>query len=524
MQCKRASLVINPRTGENVAKIADVLAVLAAAGWKTDIALKEYGGHTIKLANEAAENGSDLIIAYGGDGTLNQVVNGVMNAKDQQGIVGVIPGGTANVWAGEFGIPTDPVKAVLSLVNSEPRKVDIGHVEVVGLAVPDAGQSEPQAQMRSKKKARVDKGSSKARHHFLLMAGLGIDAAIMEHVSKPLKYRIGPLAVGLSAAKELPAHQPFPIEIRVTSGGEPLWKGEALQVVIGNTRRYGDIAEMTPNAYIDDGVLDVCVITAGDPLTTVQQITSLLLRKKPDNLTAEYFHGSQLYISVPASVPMQLDGSAVKLKDYLNASDYDTLQQARDAEHVMVTYRFNARPRALEVAIPCTYDNTLFEQSGSREQRSSDGKSHVRSHPRKDDDVPTAIQRHTEEEESRPSSQVHEKESDSQKHSEHSDDVQKELPGLVNALFEHGRKVAVIGNAPNLAKKHTYIIAGNTPKQSTGEMKPVAVVVNDDTTVFNSEGIHVSAGAVQELQEGAAIVVEGKKSKRGVIHASRAVL
>src|SRR5205823_1816982 len=213
-----------------------------------------------------------------------------------------------------------------------------------------------------------------------------IDAAVMENVSKPLKYRIGPLAVGLSMAKELPTHHPFPVEIQGTHGGEPLWKGEALQVVIGNTRRYGDIAEMTPNAYIDDGVLDVCVITAGDPLTTMQQITSLLLRKKPDNLTAEYFHGSQLYMSVPASVPMQLDGSAVKLKDYLNSSDYDTLQQARDAQQVMATYRFDALPHALEVAIPRTYDNALFEQSGSRGQETGESESPVKSHPRKDDE------------------------------------------------------------------------------------------------------------------------------------------
>jgi diacylglycerol kinase family enzyme len=97
MRCKKASLVVNPRTGQNVAKLPDVLAVLSAAGWKTGIALKEYGGHSMQLANEATGGGSDLVIAYGGDGTLNQVINGVMNSKGSHRIVGVIPGGTANL-------------------------------------------------------------------------------------------------------------------------------------------------------------------------------------------------------------------------------------------------------------------------------------------------------------------------------------------------------------------------------------------------------------------------------------------
>ncbi len=95
MKCKRACLVINPRAGQNIAKLADVIAVLAAAGWKTDIAIKEYGGHSMELATKAAEEDYDLVIGYGGDGTLNNVVNGVMNVKGQHSIVGVIPGGTA---------------------------------------------------------------------------------------------------------------------------------------------------------------------------------------------------------------------------------------------------------------------------------------------------------------------------------------------------------------------------------------------------------------------------------------------
>src|SRR5438132_564321 len=85
---------------------------------RKDVVLKAYGGETLQLATEATKQGNDVVIAYGGDGTLNQVVNGVMNAKGQS-MVSVIPGGTANEWATESGVPLDPFQAALALVNSE---------------------------------------------------------------------------------------------------------------------------------------------------------------------------------------------------------------------------------------------------------------------------------------------------------------------------------------------------------------------------------------------------------------------
>jgi Diacylglycerol kinase catalytic domain len=81
LHCKKAFLIINPRAGHNFTRISDVLAILSAAGWKTDIAVKHYIGHVIELATRAAEQDYDLVIAYGGDGTINHVVNGVMAAK-----------------------------------------------------------------------------------------------------------------------------------------------------------------------------------------------------------------------------------------------------------------------------------------------------------------------------------------------------------------------------------------------------------------------------------------------------------
>jgi YegS/Rv2252/BmrU family lipid kinase len=502
MKCKRACLVINPRAGQNIAKLTDVMAVLSAAGWKTDIAIKEYGGHTMELANKGAEEGYDLIIGYGGDGTLNNVVNGVMNAKGQHSIVGVIPGGTANVWASEVGIPVDPVKSSLMLVNSEARKVDIGHVEVESLTFPDtsAGQQQPTCDNQDKKgHTKKAKAPSKAKHHFLLMAGLGIDAAIMGHVSKPLKYKIGPLAVGITAAEELPKQHPFPIEIHSGDNGKDdsvIWKGEALQVIIGNTRRYGGIAEMTPHAHIDDGILDICVITAGDPLSTMQQITSLLLRRKPDNTVSEYFHGAHFTISVPASINMHLDGSAVKLKDYLSKADGQVLAQA-DAEHVMVNYRFDAMPRALQVAIPYAYDDALFESSPDKKQ------------------VEVLQQEQASDQQQQASTHHDDKQANAQ---------QQQMLEHVDALLNNGRKVTVVGVTPNPAKKDTYIIAGGTPKKGTGENKPVAVTIDDSTTIIKGTGENLPPSVVKDLIEGSTIVVEGKQSKRGVIHGKRMVI
>jgi diacylglycerol kinase family enzyme len=191
MKRRTALLIINPRLGEKITQLKDMMAVFAAAGWKTEVALKEFGNTRLQLAKAGSEAGYDLVIGCGGDGTLNQIVNGVMASKSRHSIVGVIPTGTANVWAREIGLPEDPVAACLSLVNSEARKVDLGHVEVEALAIPSRDNGQPQA-VRS---------AAGGVHHFLLMAGLGIDAALMRRASTTLKQKLGATAVAISAVK-----------------------------------------------------------------------------------------------------------------------------------------------------------------------------------------------------------------------------------------------------------------------------------------------------------------------------------
>ena len=168
----------------------------------------------------------------------------------------------------------------------------------------------------------------------------------------------------------------------------------------------------------------------------------------------------------------------------------------------MVNYRFDAMPRALQVAIPYTYDDTLFETGPDKKQ--------------------TQVIEQERADEATLHQQADEK--TSHHNDRHIAEEQQQALEQVNALLDHGRKVKVIGATPNPGKKHTYIIAGGTPKGSTGENKPVAVALDDNTTIIKRTGEHVPPTVAKGLQEGGLVVVEGKQSKRGVIQAKRVVI
>ncbi len=267
----------------------------------------------------------------------------------------------------------------------------------------------------------------------------------------------------------------------MTDTGEEtvLWQGEAWQVIFGNTRLYAGLVELTPQAYLDDGKLDVCIITAGNVLTTLEEVASLLFQRKSANVDTQYFQGAHFSIRVPASIGVHLDGSVVELKDYLKKSNHERLMQAADPAQVLVDYRFDAEPAALHMTIPRTYNGALFEKT------------------------PAAAQSHTDT-------------------AQQGESLQQDDQG--NALVEHGTKVTVVGVGPNPDQQNTYIIAGTMQNEHTGDTIPVAVRVNDKVTILRRTGEHVPPATVQTVQEGAEIVVEGKKSKRGAIRATHVVL
>jgi hypothetical protein len=340
---------------------------------------------------------------------------------------------------------------------------------------------------------RSSKRFSQSRQYFFLHAGLGADATVMAHISKPLKYDLGHLAFDLAAIKELPEVHPFPVEVRVVTDrgdGAVRWQGEAWQVIVSKTRYYAGNVDIAPDAYLDDGLLNVCVVTAAGPLRTAEQALSFLVRRKLDEATTKSFRGGQLSIRVPATTPMQVDGSVVKLEDYLCKGERDALRQVDDAGEVMVSYRFDAVPGAVRMAVPRTHNGMLFQtaaHSGRGQRPRAEQREKQAPSGRRDDAQPGGFQ---------PGSQ---RGSDSLRQQEY--------------------RVTVIGVAAHPAKPDTSIIAGRYKKRDTDETEVVAVRVNDHTLVLREEDERVPHEEMPALQEGQEIVVDGKKSKRGVIRA-----
>src|SRR5947209_19134846 len=125
----RACLITNARSEDTTFDLDEALPVLLAQGWEVDVREKHDKGEAAKLAKDAADDGYDLIVNCGGDGTLNEIVDALAGKNVA---VGTIPGGTENVWSKQIGISQRSRVAATQLVGGRRVRMDIGRVEVGG--------------------------------------------------------------------------------------------------------------------------------------------------------------------------------------------------------------------------------------------------------------------------------------------------------------------------------------------------------------------------------------------------------
>jgi YegS/Rv2252/BmrU family lipid kinase len=232
-----------------------------------------------RLAAEAVADGFDLVVAAGGDGTVNEVLNGLADAPDgfARARLGVLPLGTVNVFARELKIPLRPERAWEALQRGRETRVDLPRVAFSANNV------------RQKK-------------YFVQLAGAGLDARAIQLVDWSLKKRTGPLAYVLAGLKALREPQP-PITVRADA---QTLTGELL--LVGNGRFYGGPFSIFPQGDLRDGMLEICVFPRVTWRTLLRCALDLLLRRKlPESLVRRLRAGS-FELSGATTTAFELDG------------------------------------------------------------------------------------------------------------------------------------------------------------------------------------------------------------------------
>ena len=236
-------------------------------------------GEARRLAAEAVADGYELVVAAGGDGTVNEVLNGIGDADDgfSRARLGVLPLGTVNVFAREIGLPLRIERAWEALQRGREMQVDLPNVEFSANGV-------------------------RRRQYFVQLAGAGLDARAIELVTWSLKKRFGPVAYVIAGLKALRGR---PSEITLRVDGQSA-TGEL--VLIGNGRLYGGPFEVFPGADLRDGLLDICVLPRANGLALLRCAAGLLARRRLPAGVAQHFRASTFELAGGGPAAFELDG------------------------------------------------------------------------------------------------------------------------------------------------------------------------------------------------------------------------
>lgn len=235
-----------------------------------------------RLAAEAVREGFEVVVAAGGDGTLNEVLNGIADVPNgfESAVLGVLPLGTVNVFARELGLPSRIEGAWKIVTAGVQTRIDVAAVEFTA-------------------------ASGTEIRYFAQLAGAGLDARAIELVQWSLKKKIGTLAYVVAGFQAF-AGKPF--QITATGGGQSLTGG---LVLIGNGKLYGGNFRLFPQADLRDGLLEVCVFPKLNWITLARCGPHLLLRGTVPVSAATVFQAETLTLSSDPPAPLELDGELI---------------------------------------------------------------------------------------------------------------------------------------------------------------------------------------------------------------------
>lgn len=272
---RKAAIIVNPVAGQG--KLASSVSKCAMKLRELDVdcltLLTACPGDGIALARKAVDMHSDIVIAAGGDGTVNEIANGLAGSDIPMGI---LPIGTVNVLARELGIPVDPLQAIDTITDGTVKHIDLGRAN---------------------------------GRYFTLMTGLGFDAEVVSTVLQPLKDILGASAYVLRGLEMLTRYQATEVSLEMP---DQVYSARAFLVIVANSSTYTYRLKIAPYASYDDGLLDICVFERpiADRIGFMRQVVDVFANRHLSHEAVSYFRTPSVVVRSRPDVAVQIDGDA----------------------------------------------------------------------------------------------------------------------------------------------------------------------------------------------------------------------
>ncbi|OFL48621.1 MULTISPECIES: diacylglycerol kinase [Nosocomiicoccus] len=270
---KTARIIYNPTAGREVfeQQLPQILERLERAGYIASAHRTTGIGDAIVAAKRACELEFDLVIAVGGDGTVNEVINGLLQ-HDTPPEFGIIPMGTVNDFTRALGIPSDIFEALDYIIEGEPFAIDLGL-------------------MNGK--------------YFMNIGGGGKITEVSYEAPSRLKAVIGSLAYYVKGIELIPQITSFPIRIE---HDDDVYTGRVMLFLIGLTNSIGGFEQLVPDAELDDGYFSVLILEEVNLAELAHVLTLAMRGEHLKHDKVKYFKSRELYVSSFEEVQLNLDG------------------------------------------------------------------------------------------------------------------------------------------------------------------------------------------------------------------------
>lgn len=282
-------VIVNPNAGRRKGEKdwLEIAALLNEAGIRFTNVFTEHPNHAVKLARKYIENGYRKIIVVGGDGTLNEVVNGVYTQKKYppKGItLAMISVGTGNDWGRSFNIPVGYKEAIQVISNYNTRLQDVGRVNYISQDLPK-------------------------QRHFINMAGLGFDAMVAKRTNKVKEQgKGGPFSYIISLFTSLISYQS--VKCNVIVDGQKT-KVDVFSMSVAICRFNGGGMMQAPDAIPDDGLFDVTIITRVSRFLVIRSVKKLYDGSFLSMPQVKTFRGAKVEIDSDPALFLETDGESL---------------------------------------------------------------------------------------------------------------------------------------------------------------------------------------------------------------------